>query len=115
MIDAATLSQASLGFGVLAGGNFDTCFRELFPRVARTAALVSRDPGLGPDVAQEAFARLFERWDRIAFASDRATSPGASGGRIAMTVFEMRPDGSDVRQLAPEDDGRVLAPTGWRA
>jgi hypothetical protein len=56
MIDAATLSQASLGFGVLAGGNFDTCFRELFPRVARTAALVSRDPGLGPDVAQEAFA-----------------------------------------------------------
>jgi len=51
-----------------AAGDFDACFRELFPRVARTAALVSRDPGLGPDIAQEAFARLFERWDRIASA-----------------------------------------------
>src|SRR5205807_9876307 len=25
---------------------------DLFPRVPRTAALVSRDPGLGPDIAQ---------------------------------------------------------------
>ena len=48
-----------------AAHDFDTCFRDLFPRVARTAALVSRDPGLGPDIAQEAFARLYERWDRI--------------------------------------------------
>src|SRR5207253_576964 len=48
-----------------AAHDLDTCFRDLFPRVARTAALVSRDPGLGPDIAQEAFARLYERWDRI--------------------------------------------------
>ena len=48
-----------------AAGDFDTCFRDLFPRVARTAALVSRDPDLGPDIAQEAFARLYDRWDRI--------------------------------------------------
>lgn len=46
--------------------DFDTCYRELFPRVARTAALVARDPQLGPDLAQEAFARLYERWDRMA-------------------------------------------------
>jgi Tol biopolymer transport system component len=51
----------------------------------------------------------------IAFASDRATSPGGPDGRIAMTVFAMRPDGSDVRQVAPADGGRVLAPTDWRA
>jgi RNA polymerase sigma factor (sigma-70 family) len=44
---------------------FDACFRDLFPKVARTAALVARDAQLGPDIAQEAFARLFERWDRI--------------------------------------------------
>jgi len=48
-----------------AADDFDTCFRDLFARVARTAALVSRDAGLGPDIAQEAFARLYERWDRI--------------------------------------------------
>jgi len=45
--------------------DFDECFTELFPGVARTAALVVRDRQLGPDIAQEAFARLFERWDRI--------------------------------------------------
>ena len=56
----------------------------------------------------------------IAFASDRATSPSSLGvnrnadGRVAMSVFVMRPDGTDVRQVAPADDGRVLAPTGWR-
>ena len=51
----------------------------------------------------------------IAFASDRANEPSRLDGRIAMTVFVMRPDGSDVRQVALADDGRVLAPTGWRA
>ncbi len=45
--------------------DFDDCFRDLFPGVARAAALVARDRQLGPDIAQEAFARLFERWDRI--------------------------------------------------
>jgi RNA polymerase sigma-70 factor, ECF subfamily len=44
--------------------DFDGCFRELFPGVARAAALVVRDRQLGPDIAQESFARLFERWDR---------------------------------------------------
>lgn len=50
----------------VAPASFDDAFRELFPRVARTAALVARDPQLGPDIAQEAFARLYERWDRMA-------------------------------------------------
>ncbi len=45
--------------------DFDDCFRDLFPGVARAAALVARDPHLGPDIAQEAFARLYERWERI--------------------------------------------------
>jgi RNA polymerase sigma factor (sigma-70 family) len=45
---------------------FEDCFRELFPDVARAAALIVRDPTLGPDLAQEAFVRLYERWDRIA-------------------------------------------------
>ena len=57
----------------------------------------------------------------IAFASDRATgqrppaADGNAGGRIAMTVFVMRPDGSDLHQVVPAAAGRVLAPTGWRA
>ena len=38
--------------------SFDDCFRDFFPGVARAAALVTRDPQLGPDIAQETFARL---------------------------------------------------------
>jgi RNA polymerase sigma-70 factor, ECF subfamily len=48
-----------------AATDFDAFFREQFPRVARSASLVARDRQLGPDLAQEAFARLFERWDRF--------------------------------------------------
>jgi DNA-directed RNA polymerase specialized sigma24 family protein len=43
---------------VPAAGDFDRFFLELFPRVARTAALVARDRQLGPDLAQEAFVRV---------------------------------------------------------
>ncbi len=46
-------------------GSFEDCFRARFATVARTAGLVARDPALGPDIAQEAFARLYERWDRM--------------------------------------------------
>jgi len=45
--------------------SFEDCFRALFAQVARTAGLVAHDAVIGPDIAQEAFARLFERWDRI--------------------------------------------------
>jgi RNA polymerase sigma-70 factor (ECF subfamily) len=42
--------------------DFDSFFRAHFERVARAAALITRDAGTGQDLAQEAFARLFERW-----------------------------------------------------
>src|SRR4051794_21990681 len=42
--------------------DFDSFFRSHFERGARAAPLVARDPGTGQDLAQEAFARLFERW-----------------------------------------------------
>jgi RNA polymerase sigma factor (sigma-70 family) len=46
--------------------DFDSFFRAHFGRVARAGALVARDPGTGQDLAQEAFARLFERWASMA-------------------------------------------------
>jgi RNA polymerase sigma factor (sigma-70 family) len=45
--------------------DFDSFFREHFERVARAAALVTRDRATGQDLAQEAFARLYERWGQI--------------------------------------------------
>jgi RNA polymerase sigma-70 factor (ECF subfamily) len=42
---------------------FDDFFRDGFAGVARTAALIARDRSLGPDIAQEAFVRAYERWE----------------------------------------------------
>jgi RNA polymerase sigma factor (sigma-70 family) len=44
---------------------FDGFFRETFASVARAAALVTRDAGVGQELAQEAFFRLHERWARM--------------------------------------------------
>lgn len=49
----------------VAAREFDAFFRDTFVGVARAAALVARDVGVGQEVAQEAFARLLERWDRM--------------------------------------------------
>jgi RNA polymerase sigma factor (sigma-70 family) len=45
--------------------SFDTLFTETFVEVARAAALVVRDPGVGQELAQEAFFRLYERWSQM--------------------------------------------------
>lgn len=45
--------------------DFDSFFRDEFPRVVRAAALVARDLGTGEDCAQEAFVRLHQRWERM--------------------------------------------------
>jgi RNA polymerase sigma-70 factor (ECF subfamily) len=47
-------------------GEFDPFFRRTFPGVARTAALVVGDMEGGQDMAQEAFTRVYPRWDRMA-------------------------------------------------
>jgi RNA polymerase sigma factor (sigma-70 family) len=54
------------GVTVEVARDFDSFFRAHFERVARAGALVARDPGTGQDLAQEAFARLFERWGSMA-------------------------------------------------
>jgi RNA polymerase sigma-70 factor (ECF subfamily) len=48
-----------------AGSDFDRFFRQQFPIVARTVALVVHDFETGQDVAQESFARLYVRWERM--------------------------------------------------
>lgn len=42
--------------------DFDPFFHANVEKVARAAALVTRDAGAGQDLAQEAFTRLLERW-----------------------------------------------------
>jgi RNA polymerase sigma-70 factor (ECF subfamily) len=42
--------------------DFDPFFHAHVQKVARAAALVTRDAGAGQDLAQEAFTQLLERW-----------------------------------------------------
>jgi len=59
------------------------------------------------------------RW--LAFASDRGATPAQiaqnpGGARLeGVTVYLMRPDGSDVRRLVPASVRFELVPTDWRA
>jgi RNA polymerase sigma-70 factor (ECF subfamily) len=97
---------------------FAACFHELFPRVARTAVFVARDPALGPDIAQEAFSRLYERWDRMEspeharnFVYRVAVNLARSHlrRRIAAPFGLVGPEGSEPDRTARSDDWLVLA------
>jgi RNA polymerase sigma factor (sigma-70 family) len=44
---------------------YEAFFREQFPRVARSAALVTGDVHEGMDVAQEALARAYQHWRKV--------------------------------------------------
>jgi RNA polymerase sigma factor (sigma-70 family) len=50
---------------VVQEAGFEAIFRAWFAKVARTAALIARDPAAGPDLAQEAFTRLYTHWDEM--------------------------------------------------
>lgn len=97
---------------------FAVCFHEWFPRVARTAAFVARDPVLGPDIAQEAFTRLYERWDRMEspehakhFVYRVAVNLARSHlrRRIAAPFGLVGPERPEADHAARSDDWLVLA------
>jgi hypothetical protein len=67
--------------------DFDSFFRTHFEWVARAAAPVARDPGLGQDFAQEAFARLFARW-RGMDSEDHARN---FAYKVAINLVEVTP------------------------
>lgn len=46
--------------------DFDAFFHAHFVKVARAAAFVSRDEGVGQELAQEAFVRVLQRWTDMA-------------------------------------------------
>lgn len=45
--------------------DFDPFFLDHFAKVARAAAFVTRDVGVGQELAQEAFIRLLQRWGDV--------------------------------------------------
>ncbi|WP_162529835.1 RNA polymerase sigma factor [Nocardioides caldifontis] len=45
--------------------DYEWVFRTTYPAVVRTAFVIVRERGLAEEVAQDAFVRLYERWDGI--------------------------------------------------
>jgi RNA polymerase sigma factor (sigma-70 family) len=69
-----------------AGRDFEAFFRFEHERLFRAMWLLTRDPHEAEEVTQEAFLRLWERWDRFADAPD----PVAYLYRTAMNVWRSR-------------------------
>jgi RNA polymerase sigma-70 factor (ECF subfamily) len=85
---------------VAIGDRFDALFRSDFLRIARTAYLILGDARLAEEVAQEAFARAWSRWKRVA-NHDR---PGAwvqtVAVRLALRSKSRRARGAELEARA---------------
>ncbi|HEY7280526.1 MAG TPA: sigma-70 family RNA polymerase sigma factor [Actinomycetota bacterium] len=67
----------------ISAGSFDDFFRDRFAKVARTMMLVTGDFDAGEELAQEAFARTFARWDRFATLEHATNSVFAVAWNLA--------------------------------
>jgi RNA polymerase sigma-70 factor, ECF subfamily len=65
---------------------FDAFFAKHRDRLYGAMCLVTRDRGEAEDIAQEAFVKMLERWDRVGSFDD----PEAYLYRIAMNAFRSR-------------------------
>src|SRR5919197_5730967 len=74
-----------------AGVGFDEFFAAEYGRLARAVFLLVRDRYIAEDLAQEAMARVFERWDRVSGMS----SPQGYLYRTAVNLHRKR-----LRRLA---------------
>jgi RNA polymerase sigma factor (sigma-70 family) len=96
--------------GIEHGARFDTFVEERHVRLFKALYFVTGSREEAEDLAQEAFLKLWERWDRIETIDD----PTAYLFRVALNGFRMRRRRAAVairRQPAPpeERDGYVEA------
>jgi RNA polymerase sigma factor (sigma-70 family) len=66
--------------------DFSTWYRAEHPRLVATMTAVCRDASVGRDVADEACARVLERWERVR----QMESPGGWAYHVALNVARRR-------------------------
>jgi RNA polymerase sigma factor (sigma-70 family) len=81
-------------------GGFEEFFRDRYEPLFRTMSLLARDRHEAEDVTQEAFSRVWERWERVATMSGRE----AYLHRVAVNAFLSR------RRRAAMALRRIVAP-----
>jgi len=67
-------------------GAFETFFRHEYEGLVRFAYLLCGDRVEAEEIAQEAMARVYERWGRV----NRMESPGGYANRIALNLYRRR-------------------------
>lgn len=90
---------------------FDRFFLEEHPRLVATVLAITGDRGLAEDVAQEALARAYHRWDEV---GDYAR-PGAWTRRVALNLVtsagrRRRSEGRALLRLAGRRSDEVADP-----
>jgi RNA polymerase sigma-70 factor (ECF subfamily) len=88
--------------------DFDGFFALEFPAIARAAWFVVLDVELAKEIAQEAFCRAFERWDRIAHYE----RPGAWVRTIAIRLAIRTRDKRRRETVLTEVTGRRASGAG---
>ena len=71
---------------VIEGKDFSSLFRAEYPSLVRAFFLLTADAGEAEEIAQEAFARAYERWDRVS----RMASPAGYVYRIGLNLNRHR-------------------------
>ena len=66
--------------------DFESFFEFEYPRIVGAMYLVTGRAAEAEEVAQEALARVFERWERV----QEMASPGAYAYRVAVNVYRRR-------------------------
>ena len=88
--------------------SFESFYRERRDRVARALAMTLADPHLGAEAADEAMARAYQRWDRVAGFDDPGGWVYRVGLNWATSVLRRRQRAP--QPLAERDPVDVAAP-----
>lgn len=77
--------------------DFDRFFEDEYPRLFAALCLTTRDREEAEELTQEAFVRVFERWDRVSVM----TEPGGYLHAAAMNLFRKRYRRARVAERLP--------------
>jgi RNA polymerase sigma-70 factor, ECF subfamily len=86
IVPAGNVSEEALGGRALEAQEFESFFRANERRLYGTLCVVTGDPREAEELMQEAFLRVWERWDRVSVMND----PAAYLYRTAFNLFRSR-------------------------